>query len=312
MATTRSRDSHPKVSLPAQGGVLLLDKPAGPTSHDMVGAVRRALRTRKVGHTGTLDPFATGLLVICVGPATRISRYLTGLDKRYIADVRLGVSTDTLDLHGQVVARAEEPPAVTLGQVEAALSRFRGPILQVPPQFSAKKVGGEAMHRKARRGEHVELEAVPVEVHSLEVLSLDGPDLRLDVHCGSGTYVRALARDLGEILRTGAHLTGLRRTAVGRHSVESAISAEDLDDPIRTARALRAPAEALSHLPAVEVDGEEARRIRSGQPVAADPSLTGLHRAILGSVLVAVGECREGSFHPRTVLPSPPEAAHEQ
>jgi tRNA pseudouridine55 synthase len=250
--------------------VLPVDKPEGPTSHDVVARARRALGTRKIGHTGTLDPFASGLLVLCVGRATRLAEYLTGLPKSYVAEARLGVETDTLDREGRVVSETDGWEGLTREEIESAAAELVGEIEQVPPQFSAKKVGGEAMHRKARRGEVVELASVPVTIHALDVEEVYLPTVTFAVRCSSGTYVRALARDLGERLAVGAHLTGLRRTSVGDHDVGRAVSLDDLDTPGVVARARMSPVEALGHLPRIEVDAEAARRIRHGQRIRVD------------------------------------------
>ncbi|NIP58321.1 MAG: tRNA pseudouridine(55) synthase TruB, partial [Gemmatimonadetes bacterium] len=201
-------------------GVLPVDKPVGPTSHDVVARARRALDTGRIGHTGTLDPFASGLLLLCVGPATRLSEYLTALEKSYVAVARLGVGTDTLDPEGAVVERSDSWSELDRARIEEASASFLGRREQVPPQFSAKKVGGEAMYARARRGERVELSPIPVEIHELELLGVDLPDVRLRIRCSSGTYVRALARDLGAALGEPAHLAELRRTAVGSFRVQ--------------------------------------------------------------------------------------------
>lgn len=252
---------------PGDGGVLLVDKPSGPTSHDVVARARRALDTRKIGHTGTLDPFASGLLVLCVGSATRLSEYLTGLDKTYVATVRLGAATDTGDPEGAVVADDDTWRGLDASDLEEALAGLRGRIRQVPPRYSAKKVAGERAYRLARRGEEVELEAVEVEVHELEVVELDLPDVAIRLRCSSGTYVRAVGRDLGRRLGTAAHLTELRRTRVGSFRVEEAVSLEGLTDLPAVERAWITPARAVAHLPSVEVDDDEATRLAHGQVI---------------------------------------------
>jgi tRNA pseudouridine55 synthase len=249
--------------------VLLVDKPAGPTSHDVVARVRRTLSLKRVGHTGTLDPFASGLLVLCAGESTRLSEYLTGLDKEYLASVRLGQRTETHDSEGPVVAESERWRGLAQEGILDALAAFRGTVLQRPPRFSAKKVGGEAAHRRARRGEEVVLQPVPVTIAELELLGLDLPFLELGLRCSSGTYVRALARDLGDALGTGAHLTALRRTRVGRFTVEEAVPASRLEERGALLDALLPPASAVSHLPSVEVSPEEAARLAQGQAIPA-------------------------------------------
>lgn len=294
----------------AGGYVLPVSKPVGPTSHDVVAMARRSLGIRRVGHTGTLDPFASGLLVLCVGRATRLAEYLSGLDKTYVAEARLGVSTDTLDREGTVVAEDDGWRALDAESVATGLQSFVGEIQQVPPQFSAKKVDGEAMHRRARRGERLELPPVSVRVHSAELLRFEPPSVEFTVHCSTGTYIRALARDLGEALGVGAHLTSLRRTTVGPFDVTDAVSVEDLEqaDIVRAARV--PPLAALSHLATVEVNEGEAARIRHGQrvrieaPVGARPVAEGDHLVAVAhdDQLVAVARFEDGVVKPSKVF----------
>lgn len=298
--------------------VLPVDKPVGPTSHDVVAIARRVLGNRRIGHSGTLDPFASGLLLLCVGQATRIAEFLSELDKCYLAVARLGVETDTHDLDGQVVGEARDVDAVTAELVSTALESFRGTIEQVPPQFSAKKVGGESMHRRARRGERVELEPVAVTVHSIELVDFSPPDVRLSVRCSSGTYIRAIARDLGRSLGTGAHLTSLRRTAVGPFGSEEAVPLAAIDEPGAWQPAVIEPTRALAHLDSLEVDAEAVRRIRHGQRIrVSDPIGSGIGvetsaEGAGGSLvsvtcdgdLVAVAELDGGVLRPRKVFPA--------
>lgn len=284
-------------------GILPVDKPVGPTSHDVVARVRRALGTRKVGHTGTLDPFASGLMLVCVGRSTRLSEFLTGMDKRYLATARLGVRTDTLDDRGEVVEESDAWRALDRATVEAALEALRGPIDQVPPQYSAKKVDGEAMHRRARRGEHVELAPRPVTVHELEIESFEAPELRFRCMCSSGTYIRAIARDLGDALEVGAHLTDLRRTSVGPFEVAGALTLDDLEDAARVAGAWIDPLDALAHLPRVDVDEAGVRALGYGQRVdVPDAAEAELVAVAADGVLVAVGRVADGTLAPRKVF----------
>ena len=208
-------------------GVLVVDKPRGPTSHDIVDRVRRELRTRRVGHTGTLDPFATGVLPVCVGRATRLARFLSGGDKEYVAAVRLGFATATDDLTGEPLG---PPVAVDVepGALASALEALVGTFDQVPPAFSAKHVGGRRLYELARRGESVPRSAARVTVHAIRLLARAGDTLEIAVCCSAGTYVRALARDLGERLGTSAHLTALRRTRSGAFDLSRAVSGDDL------------------------------------------------------------------------------------
>lgn len=287
----------------APGFVLPVDKPEGPTSHDIVDAARRGLGIRKVGHTGTLDPFASGLLLLCVGRATRLAEFLSGLDKVYEATALLGVRTDTLDRDGEVVEERSGWEALSADEIGGALGALRGTLSQVPPQFSAKKVSGVAMHRRARRGEHVELSAHPVTVHDIELIGVDLPSVRFRVRCSSGTYVRALARDLGEGLRVGAHLTALRRTAIGSVDVADALEVSALGDAGAVAAARIDPLRALAHLPAVHVGPEDADRLVHGQRVHGHEGIpSGLVAVAAEGRLLAIADAGEGILRPRKVF----------
>jgi tRNA pseudouridine55 synthase len=237
-------------------GILLVDKPGGITSHDAVDRVRRALGERKVGHAGTLDPMATGLLVMGVGRATRLLRFLGDLDKEYQATARLGVETDTLDAEGQVVRTAGV--SVTEDQVRTAMAVLTGEVEQRPPAYSAVKVGGQALHRRARRGEAVEAPLRTVRIHVFDLVRFASPDLDVRVVCSGGTYVRSLVADLGRSLGCGAHLTRLVRTRIGAFTLEEARPPEDPGGPLPVERA-------VAHLPSVEVGEEEAAAARHGR-----------------------------------------------
>lgn len=250
-------------------GAVLVDKPEGPTSHDVVRIARRAFGTRRVGHTGTLDPFASGLMILCVGWATRIAEYLTGLDKVYRAVIHLGVVTDTADRTGTVIGRNDRWRGLTREEIERATLTQLGEIDQVPPVYSAKKVGGVRAYDRARRGEEVKLEPVRVRVDRIEILEVDLPQVVVEVACSSGTYIRSLARDIGEVLGVGAHLAELRRTRVGIFDVADAIPAERLDDPGLVRRAWLTPLEAVAHLPRIELGAREAGALRHGARVPA-------------------------------------------
>lgn len=209
-------------------GLLLVDKPAGPTSHDVVQAARHALRQRRIGHTGTLDPAATGLLLLCVGRATRLQQYLLAWPKTYVGEIRLGFATTTYDAEGEPLGEPVPVPSFTEEALHRLAERFTGTIDQVPPPYSAKKHGGRKFYELARAGEEVPLEAKRVSVHAL-ALALAGPDrLRFEVTCSSGTYVRSLAHDLGAQLGCGGHLAALRRVRIGPWEVERAVAAERL------------------------------------------------------------------------------------
>ncbi len=205
----------------AISGVLVVDKPIGLTSHDVVQIIRKGTNIRRAGHTGTLDPRASGVLVILVGPAVRLSEYVSASDKRYQAVVRLGQSTDTYDADGRVVSTS--PVNITEDEFANALKQFIGEIEQVPPPYSAVKVKGKKAYEMAREGEEVELLPRKIQVYNLDLLEWAPPDAVIDVYCSSGTYVRSLAHDLGEGLGCGAHLVGLRRTKSGRFTLRDAV-----------------------------------------------------------------------------------------
>jgi tRNA pseudouridine55 synthase len=250
-------------------GVLLLDKPAGLTSNAALQTCKRALNACKAGHTGSLDPMATGLLPLCFGEATKVTQFLLDADKRYQAVFRLGQSTTTYDSEGTVTATA--PVAVTARAIERALARFVGVIEQVPPMYSALKHGGEPLYKLARAGVEVERAPRRVEIFALTVLGLDGERLALDIHCSKGTYIRSLAHDLGQLLGCGAHVAELRRLAVGCLRIEDAIALAGftaLDAEARRAALKRADV-MVADLPDVELTPLAAHYLRQGQPVTA-------------------------------------------
>jgi tRNA pseudouridine55 synthase len=232
-------------------GLLLVDKPGGITSHDAVDRVRRALGTRKVGHAGTLDPMATGLLVIGVGRATRLLRFLGDLDKTYEGAARLGVETDTLDADGAVVRTREAPASLTPAAIRAAMAGLEGESMQRPPAYSAVKVGGRKLVDAVRAGETLEAAARPIRVRAFELVRAAGADLEFRVTCSSGTYVRVLLSDVGETLGCGAHLTRLRRTSIGPFDVAQATAPDAPGDPLPIERA-------VAHLRQLVLDPEEA------------------------------------------------------
>jgi len=243
----------------AASGFLLIDKPAGLTSHDAVDRVRRALGIRKVGHAGTLDPSATGLLLIGVGRATRLLRFAGDLSKEYEGTGLLGVETDTLDADGTVVGGDSEAASrVTAEDLRRAMSAFVGEIEQVPPAYSAVKVGGERLYRAARRGEAVTAPPRTVRVDTLDLVGFEAPAFDFRVSCSGGTYVRTLVADVGARLGCGAHLTRLRRTAIGALRADDARPPDAPGEPVD-------PAVVLAHLPAVEVTDEEAAAVSHGR-----------------------------------------------
>lgn len=235
------------------------------TSAHVVARVKRALRAARIGHTGTLDPMATGVLPLCLGEATKIAGYLLAEDKAYEAELELGVETDTLDAEGAVTARhPEAAAAVTEAAVRAVMAGFVGPGMQVPPMFSALKQQGKRLHELARAGRTVEREPRPIVIHELTVRALALPRVRFFVHCSKGTYVRSLVADVGRALGCGAHLTALRRTRSGSFGLERAVALDDLD-PATARRALIAPAEALAHVPALTVPPARERDVSRGK-----------------------------------------------
>lgn len=290
-------------------GLIVVDKPAGLTSHDVVARVRKASGQRRTGHTGTLDPFATGVLVVCLGQATRLAARVTDGDKRYRATMRLGQATTTQDLTGETTDQvAEATVAAALADGGARLRElargFVGPIGQLPPMFSAKRKDGVRLHELARQGEVVDREPVTVIVHALELLSIDGADVELDVRCGKGTYIRTLAHDLGAALGTHAHLTALRRTEVGDFTLAEATPLDALDCQSAVETALLPPLRAVSELPTLELAAEQLARLRHGRQIElAGLPPTGTELAITAKgELAALAVVQDGRLQPRLVL----------
>jgi tRNA pseudouridine55 synthase len=247
-------------------GVLLIDKPVGLSSNDALTKVKRIINAKKAGHTGTLDPFATGLLPLCFGEATKFSQDLLEADKTYLARVHLGVSTTTGDTEGETVET--RPVDVTKEQIEAALAKFRGPIMQVPPMYSALKRDGKALYEYAREGITLEREARAVTIHALEMLDYEAPFLTIRVTCSKGTYIRVLGEDIGAALGCGAHLNQLRRIGVGNLSIAGMVTLEQLQ-AIENPLSLLAPVDALlSSFPRVDLSPELAKRFLNGQRLA--------------------------------------------
>ena len=294
-------------------GILLIDKPSGPTSHDVVARVRSVSGERSVGHTGTLDPRATGLLALVLGKATRLASVLSGSDKTYDATIRLGSTTDTDDAEGAVIATSASRPDDQ--SIDAALERFLGTFDQMPPSHSAKKVGGHKAYDLARKAAPVVLKSSSVSVRELRRTGRNGDLVYVLVSATAGFYVRALARDLGEVLGCGAHLEALRRTRVGRFDVAQALP---LDAAERLGSGLSAhvlsPAEALDDFPSVTVNADGLKRVLHGNPLSPN-HLQGRSLPVAGSApsarirvlagdghLVALAASRGGALHPTVVL----------
>lgn len=276
-------------------GVLVIDKPIGLTSHDVVQIIRRGTGIRRAGHTGTLDPRASGVLVVLIGPAVRLSEYVSASDKRYQATIRLGSSTDTYDAEGVVTKSTISVDDITEERFNDVLQEFVGEIEQVPPPYSAVKVKGKKAYEMAREGEDVDLSPRKIHVYSLEVLEWAPPEVVIDVYCSSGTYVRSLANDLGNRLGCGAHLVGLRRTKSGRFTLRDAVPLRRLQEAFNKGewyRHLIPAAEALADWPMVELDADQVELVRHGHRVSAEAGSSGWARGVSQQGdLVALLEC---------------------
>jgi tRNA pseudouridine55 synthase len=296
-------------------GLLLVDKPSGPTSFDVVRATRRATGTPRVGHAGTLDPLATGLLVVCLGTHTRLVPYLMAGGKRYEARVALGCGTDTDDGDGQIVARAAVP-ALTPEIVRGAAAAFLGEVAQRPPAYSALKLQGQAAYRRARRGEAVDLAPRKVLIHAIEVVAVGGDELRLDVRCGAGTYIRALARDLAIALGTVGHVAALRRTEASGFDVAQALPVHEIEalaargelEPL-----LRVGAAALPYMPRLQLGDEDATAIACGKAIPLPGELADAPHVALfapGGALLAIARVEGDQLRSERGFPRPSSPAH--
>ena len=278
------------------GGLLLVDKPAGITSHDVVAIVRRAVASRRVGHTGTLDPFATGLLVILTGRGTRLIPYVDGEPKIYEAIFRFGAETDTDDGTGVTVREADAPSDAAIAD---AIVRLTGAIDQIPPDYSAKKVGGTRAYAAARRGAALELTPVLVTVKQWELRGRVGSDLDVRITCSGGTYIRALARDLGRLAGSAAHLSSLRRVRSGAFTIDAATPIQDIQSGAFSLRPLR---EAVLSLPSQRLEGDELRRVVHGNSIASRAAGNRVALVDEEDVLVAIAEPVANELHPKLVL----------
>jgi tRNA pseudouridine55 synthase len=285
-------------------GLLLVDKPAGPTSHDVIRKLRRVTGIRRIGHAGTLDPLATGLLLVCVGRATRLLEYLLDQPKRYEAAVHLGQSTDTFDAQGVVVA--EKAVDITDLDIEEALQQFRGPIVQYAPAYSAVKRDGVPLYKLARQGIEVERPSREVTIYKLAICSWQKPVVYLDVTCSSGTYIRSLADDLGNALGCGGHIGALRRTSVGSFSVEETVPLAEWNSDNWQAHLLP-PDTAVRHLPKVEFAAEDAQKLLLGQRVSragAEPEGTPARAYEAPSRFLGIVKAAGQSWQPHKILVS--------
>jgi tRNA pseudouridine55 synthase len=310
-------------------GALIIDKPAGLTSHDVIARVRKTIAERRVGHTGTLDPFATGVLVVLVGRATRLAQFLSGAEKEYEALIRFGYRTDTGDITGKQIeeeqshAKARTTRGLRAEEIKTALASFRGEIEQTPPMYSAKKVGGRKLYELARRGEAVERKPVRVTISEFECISEhddsmksndDGTqDLKVRVVCSAGTYIRTLAEDLGQQLGIGAHLAELRRTRAGKFRIEDAMTLKQLSELAESgslSQAFISPDATLAHLPALDLSADAVRRVMNGLDMQLEQTVWPTGQAVrlrnAFGELTAVGIYDEARkrIHPHVVLAS--------
>lgn len=287
-------------------GVVNLDKPVGPTSHDMVGLMRRLTGIRRIGHAGTLDPLASGVLPILIGAATRFSEELSGSAKRYEATIRLGARSATDDAEGPITSGSPPPPEALIRE---ALADFVGTIEQQPPAFSARKVAGRRAHRAARAGEPLVLASRSVRIEAIEVIAITADEVttnvRIDLRCGPGTYVRSLARDLGDELGCGGHLAALRRTEAAGLLGEDAIAPETLEALAAQGRLEDAllPVDQLLHLPTLILEEEAAARFTNGAVLPMEGA-DGRHAVYGGTRLIGVGRLSGGMLQPEKVLPA--------
>lgn len=291
-------------------GVLLFDKPRGLSSNTALQAARRLLNAAKAGHTGTLDPMATGLLPLTFGEATKFSQMLLDADKEYVATVRLGVETDTGDAEGRPLSEA--PIAFSDAALFDAMERLRGEIEQIPPMHSALKRDGKPLYEYARAGLEVERPPRKVVIHTLELLKRGADFIEIRVACSKGTYIRTLAVDLGRLLGCGGHLTALRRTRIGPFSVTDAVTLEQLEEcPVEQRDAFLAPVDRMvTHLPQVELSADAARSLMHGQPVQVDEGEQGLVRAYSAGRFLGLGEIAGGGkLSPRRLLATDPGLA---
>lgn len=291
-------------------GVLNVNKPKGMTSHDVVDWVRGLVHMRRVGHTGTLDPEATGALPICIGKATRIAQFLTGLKKTYVATMRLGIVTDTQDSTGKVIRRSGKTD-IPVEVIESAFDRFKGKIQQIPPMASAVKIGGRRLYNLAREGKSIQRPPKSVQIYRLQILDYRSPDITFEATCSKGTYIRTLCADIGEVLGCGAHMTSLIRTQSGPFSLEQSHTLEELKLASNIKDLLWSMDEALGYLRAVRVKEKAVEPVLNGTPIASswiEPEVIGVKTGQLVRVhspegkLLAVARASKVAFKPVRVF----------
>jgi tRNA pseudouridine55 synthase len=289
-------------------GALVVDKPVGMTSHDVVKIIRNGTGIRRAGHTGTLDPRASGVLVVLIGPAVRLSQFLSASDKRYQAILRFGVATDTYDTEGKQVGETKSVDHIQEDNFQKLLKDYEGRIAQVPPAYSAIRVNGERAYNLARKGVEVKLEPRMIEVYNLELLEWEPPEAVIDVYASSGTYVRSLANDLGEDLEVGAHLAGLRRTKNGQFTLRDAVRLQDLKESFEAGdwyKYLITAAETLSDWHTLDLSPDDMEKIKHGLRIPAEPDSIGWARGLSEQGdLIALLEAAEGedAWQPRKVF----------
>ena len=289
-------------------GILLLDKPSGMTSHDVVNRLRRAAGIRRVGHTGTLDPAATGLLILCFGSATRLSEFLTGQYKTYQGIMRLGVTTESYDMDGRIVSESAVPQ-LSIDDIQAVCNQFIGDIQQIPPMVSAVKIGGERLYELARKGQTIDRPSRAVNVREFRITSIDLPYVQYLIDCSSGTYARSLCHDVGQILGCGAALSTLRRTRIGNHDIANAYPLDAMNSPTAMRKAL-IPPHAVLNMPSLRVPRNLTESIAHGHPF--DAHLVGREKPLPDGWIqlsnnrgetIALAEVSDGfRVHPRRIL----------
>lgn len=281
-------------------GILIIDKPADWTSHDVVGKLRKLLKTKRIGHTGTLDPFATGVLVMLVGQATRLAQFLDQDQKEYEATIQFGVETETGDLSGKAKGKRQKAK-VESETIEKILPQFLGKIEQIPPMYSAKKVDGKKLYKLARKGVEIERKPINVTIQKLEIIqdqSLKTEDqIKIRVSCSAGTYIRTLAEDIGRKIGIPCHLSALRRTRAGKFSINQAITLEKIEKATFISMN-----EAVSHLPEVKLSAQEVKKIRNGMKLSGNLKAEFVRLTDAENNLIAIGVGRENFIQPKIVF----------